>query len=253
MKKLFRIFILSFVVYTCSIADTSEDFLNRGNTLYERGKKEDALKWYYKSAIFGNADAYFNLAYLYIVTEEEAAFYFSKAAEKGHEKALKYALDSLLFRANNPKVANPKKALEVYKKAKKANPHIKLYAEKEIIATMKKCSELDTFDIDDFIKKYNLKKEIKVKEKSDNFFYILEYAEEASKGGGRFGEKNPELALNLICHGSWVPYELISAVENYDSWKQDDTNYNLCDYITEKYGGEYCKSRDRRKEKSQKN
>ena len=249
MSKFFLKLILMCLITTYAFSDIGNDFFQKAEVLYKMGEKEAANKWYCKSALFGDKDAYFTLAYRYVVTKEESVHYFTEAAIRGNEEALGYALDKLLFSAQNLKIANPKKALEVYETAKKINPNIRLYDEKSKVATIKKCAEPNTFNVDDFIKKYKLDEEIKEKEESyssADFYYIWEYAEEASEGDGHFGDKNPELALNLICRGSSVPAELEIAVKiAYDIWKNDtNQTFSVCGAVMSGNGIGYCNNKN---------
>ena len=126
--RIFAFLLLPAIFLTGCGGDYKKDLME-ADKIYGAGDRESAKKLYIKAANKGSADAHFAIAYKYNVTPEESIYHFSEAAKKGHEDALDYALDALLFRANSLERANPKKALEVYKQAKKVNPSIKLYDE----------------------------------------------------------------------------------------------------------------------------
>lgn len=220
------------------------EYLLEANKKYESGDKETAKELYLKAAEKGSAEAHFKLAYQFIVTPEESIYHYTEAASKGHEEALGYALDNLLFRANNLSLSNPQKALDLYHTAKKNNPELELYEEDETLAVLMACAEPPEFDVNNFIEKYNINEDDDSQEYWISAYSIWELAEEASKGG-RFGNPDPELVLNLVCRGSWVPYELKLAVKDvYNNWKQGIVkDFNLCNYITSSGGSYYCSSR----------
>jgi len=198
-----------------------------------------------KAAENGSAEAHFAIAYRYVVTHEESIYHFSEAAKKGHEEALGYALEKLLFRANSLKLADPNMALAIYYAAKKENPDLYLYDEKEKVRVMKMCVDPKGFDASSFLKKY----EVLDEDGQYPFYDIWELAEEASRGG-RFGKPDPELLLNLVIRGANVPAELESAVnEVYNNWKNNVIKeFNICNHITSGMGQGYCASRENDKE-----
>lgn len=233
------LFILIFIPLTI-FGQEYKDYLLKADKYFEAGEKDKAKKMYLKAANLGSAEAHYAIAYKFIVTTKESIFHYSEAAKLGHGEALDDALDTLLFRANCLTNANPQKALELYKMAKKKNPSIKLFNEDNTVKIIKKCAEAGHFDGRKFIKKYNLMKD-------ENFFsgyYIWELAEEASKGG-RFGKPDPKLIFQLIIRGGSVPAELSYAVlEYYDYWKKGIIKkFNLCNYVTSGSGLTYCSAR----------
>jgi len=234
------IFLLLSTILVSGCGGNYEEDLKQAEEAYQAGDKESAKALYSKAADKGSPEAHFSLAYKYRVTSEESIYHYSEAAKKGHGKALGYALEKLLFRANSLKIADPQGALSLYYKAKKANPDLDLYDEENKLKTMKKCAEIKGFDVDTFMKKYG------VNDEDDEFpFYdVWELAEEASRDG-RFGEPDPELVFNLVIRGSWVPAELEYAVEEtYKNWKNGEVKeFNICDYVTSGAGMGYCMSR----------
>jgi hypothetical protein len=207
--------------------------------LNELGETEAAKNIYLEAAKLGSAEAHFSLAYKFVVSRPKAIYHFSEAAKKGHPKALAGALDALLFRANSLNLADPKRALNLYYIAKKANPKLTLYDEKIILKVMKMCSEPKEFDAAKFIEKYDLPDNI-----DRNPYYVWEFAEEASRGG-RFGEPDPELVFNLVMRGGWAPAEFVSAVmATYENWKNRVVEkFDICDHVTSHSGSIYCTSR----------
>jgi len=130
MKSYPIIFISLVLVFAGCSGNHTQD-LKQADQVYEAGDRDAAKKLYLKAAKKGSPEAHFAIAHKYSVTPEESIYHFSEAAKRGHDEALDYALDALLFRANSLERATPQKALEVYKQAKKANPEIKLLESNE--------------------------------------------------------------------------------------------------------------------------
>ena len=215
--------------------------LKAANGAYDAGDKDRAQKLYLKAAGEGSAEAHFELGHKFILPDGEGLAHFIEAAKLGHEKALGYALDGLLFRADSL-TANPQKALDLYLAAKQANPGLRLFDEKGTVKLMRMCAEPKGFDGAAFMKKYG------ITEDEAQGYGIWELAEEASRGG-RFGKPDPWLVLNLVIRGSQVPAELSGAVEEtYQNWKDGVAKpFNLCDYITSGMGEGFCAEREAEK------
>jgi uncharacterized protein YecT (DUF1311 family)/TPR repeat protein len=233
----FPVVAFMFCVYGCG-GNYLQD-LKQADRVYESGDRAAARKLYLKAAKEGSSEAHFAIAYKYVVTPEERIYHFSEAAKRGHEDALDYALDALLFRANSLERANPQKALEVYKQAKQANPEIKLYDEEVKLKTIQMSVEPGPFDWKAFCKRYNV-----LPHNDEVMYHVWLIAEEASKGG-RFGKPEPKLILQLVSRGGWVPAELECAVDQaYKNWKSGTVKeFNICDYITSGGGMAFCASR----------
>lgn len=246
--RIFTFLLLSSILFAGCGSDYKED-LKQAEKAYEAGDKESAKKLYIKAADKGSAEAHFAIAYKYNVTPQESIYHFSEAAKKGHEEALSYALDALLFRANSLERANPQKALEVYKQAKKANPSLKLYDEDVKLKTIQMSIEPGVFDAKAFCKKYNV-----LPDDDDAMYHVWMIAEEVSKGG-RFGKSDPKLILQLVSRGGWAPAELEYAVEEtYKNWKNGVVKeFNICDFITSGGGMAFCASRADDKDEQDRN
>jgi hypothetical protein len=238
--KLLTTFILIFFSLNFCFANEESALVSKANILYESGKEEQAKKLYEQAAKEGEAQAYFSLAYKY---GQNTTYNYEQAARKGHEEALAYALDELLFRANSLELANPKKALDVYYEAKKSNPNLKLYDEKNKVETLKLAAKSSDFDVKEFIKKYN------IKDTNSSMYFIWELAQEASKNG-RFGEANPKLVFDLVVRGGNVPAEYEEAVKaTYENWQNGIANFDLCEFITSGMGMGYCANRAEEEQK----
>jgi hypothetical protein len=231
----------------CDATDADLAALKAADNAYQAGDEKKAKKLYLKAAPEGSAEAHFELAYRYVWPNNEGLNHYIKAAQKGHEKALGYALDGLLFRADSLKSADPQKALDLYLLAKRTNPGLHLFDEEHVARVLQMCAEPKGFDAIAFMNKYNIKEE-----EVENFGYgTWELAEEASKGG-RFGKPDPWLVLNLVIRGGSVPAELSYAVEDtYKNWKNGVVKeFNICDYVTSGYGEGYCAARRKKKEEA---
>ena len=211
--------------------------LKYANQIY-KNDSEKAKKYYLKAAKLGSSEAHFYLAYRYSVSQEDGIYHFSEAAKKGHEKALAYALDYLFFRGNSFTHVNPKKALEIYYLAKKANPNLTLYDEKNKLNTLKIAASFDLLDYEEIIKKYDLPK-------NSSQYYIWELAELASKGEV-FDNPSSDLVMKLIIKGGFVPAEIMYAVQDYYSQMELSDElipFKICNYITSGFGQGYCSSK----------
>ena len=246
-KACLLVLCLTFFVIGCS-GNYDQD-LKQADKAYEAGDKENAKKLYLKAAQEGSPEAHFAIAYKYNVTPQESIYHFSEAAKRGHGEALDYVLDALLFRANSLERANPQKALEVYKQAKRANPSLKLYDEEVKLKTIQMSIAPGAFDAKAFCKKYNV-----LPDDDEAMYHVWRIAEEASRGG-RFGKPDPKLILQLVSRGGWAPAELEYAVEEtYKNWKKGVVKeFNICDYITSGGGMAFCASRTDDKDEQDRN
>ena len=224
------------VVFSQNHLDTTlfYDDLNKANILFESNPVE-ARKYYLRAANSGSPDALFYLAYRYSVSQETAIDYYSRAASKGHLRALEYAWNYLFYRANSLTLANPKKALNIYYEAKKNNPSLKIRSEDSQIALLEIAASFDLFNGYDFIEKYNIVD-------TDQPYFIWELAEKASRGE-MFDNPSSDLVMQLIIKGGIVPAETSSAVSYY--FKKIENNdslvpFSICDHITSGFGMSYC-------------
>ena len=231
------VLLLIFCVSGCA-GDYKQD-LKQADQAYEAGDRDAAKKLYLKAAKKNSPEAHFAIAYQYNVTPEENIYHFSEAAKRGHGKALNHAINALLLTANSLERANPQKAFELYKQAKKANPKIELYDEEVMLKTIRMSVEPGPFDWKAFCKKYNV-----APHNDEVMYHVWMIAEEASRGG-RFGKPDPKLILQLVSRGGSVPAELEYAIADvYKNWKSGTVKeFNICDFITSGSGMAFCASR----------
>ncbi len=239
-----RGFVMGFAVAwtaCCANGMAMETEIARANALYEAGKEDEAKVLYQQAADQGSAEGHFRLAYQYVLDGELGRDHFVAAARLGHDEALDFALDELLFRANGLKRANPKLAMEVYLEAKKANPNLMLYDEADTVLAMERCLKAPPFEADAFMEKYGVADE----DGEYPFYDIWELAEEASLGG-RFGTPDPGLVFNLVVRGGQVPAEFNSAVEAvYSNYVEGVVRpFDISDHITSGMGMGYCALRE---------
>jgi uncharacterized protein YecT (DUF1311 family) len=254
MWRFLTLLLLSGCMCVCQVAAKKPGItsyskeLKKAAVLYKKGDKEEARKLYQIAADKGSAEAHFQLAYSYVISEKDAIYHYSEAAKQGLKKALDRALDRLFFRANSLELADPKRALDLYYQAKKVNPSIKLFNEEEIVQTLQMSVEAGEFDAAAFIQKYN----IIIPKQGNDFYYVWELAEEASKGG-RFGKHDPKLVLQLVSRGGFVPSELMGAVRVcYDNWKANKVEeFKIDRFITSGFGFAYVKNREAEKKKKE--
>ena len=200
-----------------------------------KNKLENAQKFLELAANYNHAEAHYSLGYeFYSFSTEKKVFHLVEASNLGHEKAVKEMLEILFYRAKNIRTANPKLAYITFKKALKVNPNLGVHYS---IETLRKCVEVPDFDLDAFIKKYNIK--------DVNYlggYDVWKLAEEASKGAGRFRDSDPNLVFQLVMRGGFAPAEMINAVDDiYPKWKKGIVEtFKICDYTTSSYGTGYC-------------
>lgn len=246
-----KVFIIFLVIIAASCYSQSvqqnQITVEKAIEVYESGNKEQALQMFLTLSKKGDFNADFELFYRYINTPEASYKYLRNAAVNGHEKAMDYFLDRTVFRAETFKRANPKEALNVYKKYLKKTG---LENNKHAIDTLDflaKCAELPALDSKKFCKKYDLFYNDEDIEK--NPYYIWQLAEEASRENSRFEESNPQLILQLIICGGIVPAEFTDAVKDfYGYYKKNEVHEFIIDnYVTSGYGLNFCAIREENK------
>ncbi len=240
-SKLCCIVLLIVTVFTNSaFSQSGKELVKVADSLYNAGNESKAKEIYLKAASMGNPDAHYDLAYYYVVTQEESLYHNTEAAKMGHEKALEEVLNELFFRAGNFLKANPELAYKIFKIAKSKNPSMKLTEQDPMIVVIKEAIEPGPFDAKNFIEKYKLKDS-----EINGDYAVWNLATEASVGG-RFGPPNPNLVLQLVSRGGWVPQEVMGAVDDtYANWKENkNVEFKPCDYVTSGYGQGYCAGLD---------
>ena len=115
-----KVFIIFLVIIAASCYSQSvqqnQITVEKAIEVYESGNKEQALQMFLTLSKKGNFNADFELFYRYINSPEASYKYLRNAAVNGHKKAMDYSLDRTVYRAETFKRANPKEALNVYKK-----------------------------------------------------------------------------------------------------------------------------------------
>ena len=172
---------------------------------------------------------------------KEKIFHYAEAAKMGDAKAFESLLWVLLFEGGLIDV-KPEFVLEVYGLGKAKNPALGASGEVDELSIIRKCIEVGPFDFRAFVKKYGIDED-----ELDRAYFIWELAEEASRGGGRFGKPNNTLALQLIIRGCRsAPVELEVAVDSiYRDWKANKKSiFNICDYAISSHGAGYCADKE---------
>lgn len=225
MRKLIFLLIL-FGQILCNEA-YSDTLLDEADKLYNERKKEEAKLLYDKAAKNGNPAANYALAYKYSINKEEN---YKIAALSGHGRGLKEYLEEVFFRAETIEKADPVAALDVYKKAKKANPSIKIFGERKAIETLNKCVEAGVPNFKDFYKKYDAKAQ------DSGWKWAKVVSSEST---------DSRLTLQLICRGGTVPAELQWAVRDYYKvWSSGNHSvFDGCSYAQSNFTISKC-SRD---------
>lgn len=215
--------------------------------IYNNGDKERAKEIFLELSKKGDYNADFELFYRYINTPEDSYKYLRNAAINGHKEAMDYFLDMTIYRAETFKRSNPKDALIVYKEyMKKAK---KEHDEKALkkLDFITKCAEVPTLNAREFCEKYGLLYEDN--EIQNEWYYIWQLAEEASREDGRFGKPDPTLILQLIICGGLVPAETSFAInEFYEYYKKGEVHeFKIENYVTSGFGINFCSMREQEK------
>lgn len=222
--------------------------VTKADTLYEAGDQKGARNLYEKAVALGSAEAHFNIAYKYIVSDQESVLHFSEAAKMGYKPALMYVLDGLFFRANSISKSNPQEALDVYLAGKAKNPLMSDFGystEDDFIKPLKEAIEVGPIDLQSFVETYKLSKDEQIHLIDSNQPYaVWQIAEEVSIQG-RFGKPDPKRTLQFIAYGCDVPLECTSAINDfYDYWKKGEVKeFDICNYVVGNSGIEFCKYR----------
>ena len=230
-----QLLIIAFVAFSFSAfasTETAEDLLQRAHAAYKKGERDTAKALYLDAAELGNAEANYAFAYQYGMLDEERLKYYRIAAQQGHEQALRQALNILFYRTH---YGSPKQAFDLWHEAMRNNPAITVEH-----PALEQCIEAGTFNMQQFIEQHDLEKPDETKP-----YYLWELAEDATNSN-RFGAPSNLLALQLICHGGQVPFEMRTAVaEAFKHWKEDTKPYfDLCEHVTSRFGMRYCMRRE---------
>lgn len=212
-------------------------FVDYANHSYDAGFKQKAKFIYTVTAWFGNPEGHFNLAYRFVLPEENRTFHLIQAAQAGHGKALEYAMEDLFFRSVD---SNPEMAWKVYNKALSANPSLKTYYGPEKMETVRMCVEAGRANSAVLETKFD-RNEKGAKLQG----WPWELAERAANTN-LFGKRSTLLALQLVCHSPQIPAEIMAAVPFlYNQWKRaEEPVFNACDFATSKDHVGACMHRD---------
>src|SRR5699024_4473770 len=243
-KSIAFVMIVGLLAPADASAQQAKENLAKADSLYEVGQKKKARNLYERAANEGSADAHFALAYKYPLSKQQRIDHFATAAKEGHGEALEKVLDELLFRANGLTEVEPQRALDLYCKAKKANPNLNLFNEQQTAKTLKQSALTADFNAQHFIDKYDV-----TKSEADSPWKL---AEEASCPGGRFGKPDPKVVLALVVRGGFAPAARMAAVDSvYQHYQNGIVKpFNICDYVTSGYGMSFCASRDNKEDSS---
>lgn len=250
MKKvLYSLLLIILFLSSCNSQKKTDKTLSveQAIKIYEAGYKDVAKEIFLELSKKGDYNADFELYYRYRNSPEDSYKYLRNAAINGHKEAMDYFLDMTIYRAETFKRSNPKDALIVYKeymkKAKKEHDE-KALKQLDFIT---KCAEVPTLNAREFCEKYGLLYEDN--EIQNEWYYIWQLAEEASREDGRFGKPDPTLILQLIICGGFVPAETTSAInEFYEYYKKGEVHeFKIENYVTSGFGINFCSMREQEK------
>jgi uncharacterized protein YecT (DUF1311 family) len=227
--------------------------------------RAEARAWAQKSAGQGLAEAWFWLGYTALQNEQPAAYY-EKAAEMGYPEAFPYLLDRLLFRAGpSADVVKAKKFADL---ARKLGIDLGWSAAAEL-ATIDSCFEAGAPKIPaadrpsagevasfrhaaancrdwtgagarpaDWAR---VRKCLLAAPEADNNALAEIYA------NGWGVQRDPRLAIALVCHGSEVPAELFDMVKTLDATRGQaklEKEFRFCDHVTSGMNMGRCAAQD---------
>ncbi len=217
------------------LCQTGEEYLTLANDTLEKNPSV-AKKYFEKAAALNNAEAHCFLANNYSPSDSLIAYHISQAAMFVDENTLFHLIHLYTFYSS--KTSNPEFALQLYNAAKEKHPEFSTLESSTTIQILKIYVETQPFSIDEFAKKYKIKKDELI-----YAFSLQKLAEEASRGG-RFGKPNLKIALQLILRDSFAPAELESAVLTvYEHYKKNEYyEFNICDHATSGYTSGFCSS-----------
>ena len=250
MKKvLYSLLLIILFLSSCNSQKKTDKNLSveQAIKIYEAGYKDVAKDILLKLSKQGDFNADFELFYRYLNTPEDSYKYLKNAAENGHEQAMKYFLEETIYRAETFNNSRPKEALKVYKAYLKKSGKENDEQSKKLLDFLTKCAEVPKLNAKKFCKKYNLLYEDKdIKREA---YYIWQLAEEASKENSRFGKADPELILQLIICGGFVPAETSSAIKDfYEYYKKGEVHeFKIDNYVTSGFGLNFCSMREQEK------
>ena len=184
------------------------------------GSRDEAKLWLQKAAEQGQGEAWYLLGG-YRLGDKPELFYYEKAAENGYEQAFHTLLDALLFRAGTS--ADIVKAKKYADLARRRNVMLG-YDEQSsgrLRGTIDRCYEAGPPIIPETDRSL-------IPENADNNHIAEMYA------NGWGVRRNAKLAIALVCHGSDVPLELVSLVEDLVSTKDEkqlDREFKFCDHV----------------------
>ena len=218
-----------------SYCQTADQYLDMANKAYTAQKLDDAKNLYKKAAKLNSAEAYYQLAYKFVLTDDERFDYLLQATKAGHEQAT-FDLFQEAFRHQFNFDSLAKLALNAYEAGKKKNPKLDFIFMNEDLATMQHCIEVGPLDMDLFLKKNGLSRD----SIADAPYGIWQLAAKVSQG--KLGKPEPKLILQLACRDGFASAEKTGAVKAaYDSYKAGKVlNFKVCDYITSGYGQGFC-------------
>ncbi|MDH5180354.1 MAG: DUF1311 domain-containing protein [Gammaproteobacteria bacterium] len=218
--------------------------------------------WAQKAADQNLAEAWFWLGHNSI---GDTLRYYVKAAELGHEDALRYALDGALFRANNKTDLVLAKRLADLARKNRVDLG---YGTESMLLTVDRCVEAGKLqppaaDLPSAEEKTRLSKQ---EGNCDAYQHGIDVAQDYTKyrkcllsesyvdnaglaeiyANGWGVKRQPLLALSLVCHGSGVPAELEGMVETLYTTREEPVLHKpflFCDHVTSGMNGGICSAR----------
>lgn len=231
----------------------------------EKTSRAAARAWARKSADQGLAEAWFWLGYTAYPAEKPAA-YFEMAAEKGYPEAFSYVLDDLLFRAGSS--ADVVKARKFGDLARQLHINLGPFGAEEL-ATIDRCFEAGVPEIPaadrpsggeiaSFRREAancrdwsgagarladwtRYRKCLLAEQEVDNNALAEIYA------NGRGVQRNPRLAIALVCHGSKVLPELTGMVKTLSMTSGQtklEKEFSFCAHVTSGMNMARCAGQD---------
>ena len=242
------LFLLAFLGQGCAVLASPERSLITANKLAAQGKIDAAKKHYIYAANRGHPVAQYILTYAYNQAYVKEVSLRKLAALQGFEPALKGLVETLLFRAGDPKKADPVLLKTIYDKAFEANPSpymtVNKEKERDLGRVIEHCAAAGALGEGTG---YSANKVQALDDKVRHGWYTYWAYAEYAANTDHFGKRDSRLAAQFICHGSIVPDELISAAIPPKVWQGGETvTFDICDVAMSSYGINFCENRQKR-------
>ena len=221
---------------TCASGQNAAQYLDMADKAYAAQKPDEAKALYEKAALRNSAEAHYQLAYKYILSDDERLYHLLEATKGGLEQAT-FDLFQEVFHHVDDFDSVSRLALKAYETGKARNPALNFVFMDENVATLKHCIDAGSQEMDLFLKKHGIALDSVSYTRPYGFWWL---ASEISRG--QYGKPDPLLILQLACRDGFASAEKVGAVKAaYESYKAGRVlKFDPCDYVSSGYGQGFC-------------